>query len=202
MKPFSQPTVLFIDDDVNQLAAFRRTMHTQSFRVLTVDTFELARTALAQDRIDVVVCDEHLPGGSGSDFLTEIRTTHPATLRIMLSGQPSIGAVLQAINAGEIYRVLIKPCINEALIESVRQGIIHKQLMDRCRFILRMFRRQNDLLLKLAHDHPGLLDSEFASEPEIVAAADRGLSQELMLKEIDVEIERASGLHKAMPDSG
>ncbi len=200
----AKPTVLFVDDDTTLLAAITRTMRNEHIRVLAVESIELARAALSSDRIDVIVCDEHLPGASGSDFLAEIRKSHPSTLRMMLTGEATLGAVLQAINAGEVYRVLIKPCVNDVLVETVRQGIIHKQLMDRCRYILRMFRHQNDLLLRLERDHPGILDGEFFVEPEIVAASERSISQELMLEELNQEIERASGLHKAIPapDSG
>ncbi|MBA3708441.1 MAG: response regulator [Planctomycetes bacterium] len=155
MKPMKQ-TVLFVDDDPNLLAAIGRTMRHEPFRVLSAETIELARTAMAAERIDLVVCDEHLPGTSGSEFLSEIRQSHPSTLRVMLTGQATLGAVVHAINGGEVFRFLLKPCGNGELVETVRHALAHKLLMDNCRQALRMLKRQNRILQDLETQHPGI----------------------------------------------
>jgi two-component system, probable response regulator PhcQ len=189
-----QQTVLFVDDDPNLLAGISRTMRHEPFRVLCVESIEEARTTIGAERIDLVVCDEHLPGTSGSEFLSEIRQSHPATLRIMLTGQATLGAVVQAINGGEVFRFLLKPCGHGELVETVRLALAHKLLMDRCRQALRMLKRQNEVLIEIERQHPGLTQRARDLEP-LMEESDNSLSPEALLGEINAEIERSSGMH-------
>ena len=109
-KAIMTPNVLFIDNDVTLLTSIRLSMRQESFQVRCAESTDDARLVMASELIDLVVCDEPMPGTSGSEFLAELRQSYPRTVRIMLSGQSSVGAVVQAINAGEVFRFLLKPC--------------------------------------------------------------------------------------------
>jgi two-component system probable response regulator PhcQ len=192
--------VLFVDDDLALLEAMRRALRHERFQVMGVGTVEEARTVMATHALDVIVCDEGLHGTSGVEFLEEVRQSHPETMRLMLTGQISVGAAVQAINAAEVFRVLLKPCSKDALIETIHKALAHKAFLEQSRRSLAVFRQQNDLMQRLEQQHPGLIDQVANSDIGIVAAAvvSSG-SPETLVGEFEVEIARASGMHKALP---
>ncbi len=60
--------------------------------------------------IDVVISDHLMPGMTGLEFLSLVRDRYPHAIRIMLTGHADTSTALKAINEGEIYRFLTKPC--------------------------------------------------------------------------------------------
>jgi DNA-binding NtrC family response regulator len=190
--PAAQPTVLFIDDDGNLLDGLARSLRREPFAVACCVDLDAARARLEQGGVDVVVCDEHMPGVSGSDFLAEIRRAHPATVRIMLTGQGTVGAAVQAVNGGEIFRFLLKPCAHGELADTLHQALAHKRLMDRCRAALRLLQRHNALLETIARRWP-----EIAAEARAAASSAAAVAAEAdegeVAERIDVEIVRARG---------
>ncbi|MFN2464427.1 MAG: response regulator [Candidatus Dormibacteria bacterium] len=71
-------------------------------------------------RPTVVIMDSHLPGGSGAEAATRIRTSEPATAILFYSGDNSDSAISDAVNAGAAA-YLSKGSRPEKLIEAVRQ---------------------------------------------------------------------------------
>jgi two-component system probable response regulator PhcQ len=150
-------TVLFVDDDVNLLAGVLRTVRHEPYRALTAAGGEQALAMLAGEEVDVVVSDEQMPGMGGLELLTTVHQQHPGIVNIMLSGQASIGTVVRALNQGQIFRFLIKPCGTEELCANVRQALAHKLVLDRCRVLLPLFRRQAALLQAIERRAPEML---------------------------------------------
>ena len=91
---------------------------------------------LAGNDIDVVVSDERMPGMTGSQFLSEVRKQWPNTIRMILSGQADLEAAVRAINEGEVYRFLLKPCHPKDLQMTILQGLQHKKLVAQSRRLL------------------------------------------------------------------
>jgi len=193
-----QPVVLFIDDDPSFLAIIRRSMQQEHFRVCCAESTEAARNILAADPVDLVVCDEHMPGTSGSEFLAEIRQSHPDTIRMMLSGKATVGAVVQAINAGEVFRFLLKPCSQHDLVATIRQGLAHKAFMENCQQSLLLFRHQNDILQRIQQQAPELLELIRNHSPARNETLADSMPLETLTGEFKLEIERSSGLHVAI----
>jgi len=192
-------TVLFIDNDPLLLKSILVSMRHEHFRVLCVESTEDARLIMDRELIDLVVCDEHMPGTSGSEFLAEIRHSHPRTIRIMLSGQSTVGAVVQAINAGEVFRFLLKPCGHGELLETIRTGLAQQAFLDHCQESLRLFRHQNDLLQSLRESHPDLISAAELTAVAMPPATEDLRSTASLAGALACEIARASGLHRALP---
>jgi two-component system, probable response regulator PhcQ len=184
-------TVLFVDDDTSLLDGLRRTMRHEPFRVLCAESTDRAHAVLESERVDVVISDEHLPGASGSEFLADIRKSYPATFRIMLTGQATLGAAMHAINAGEIFRFLLKPCSHSDLVETINHALAQKQLMDHCRSALRILRRQTSLLNELEKHHPGITRERLPGEATSVFPAMEDAAPETLVDQIEAEIVRA-----------
>lgn len=116
-----QPTVLFIDDEPRILRAMQRLLRPHS-KVLVAESGLEALELLCLERVDVIVCDQRMPGMSGTEVLTEARRLSPRSMRILLTGYADLDAAMGALNQGHIYRYLNKPWTNEALIETVLEA--------------------------------------------------------------------------------
>ncbi|MGD8765549.1 MAG: response regulator, partial [Desulfobacteraceae bacterium] len=119
--------ILFVDDDTNLLAAFRRQLRKQ----FQIDTAEGGQQGLelvkANGPYAVIVSDFRMPLMDGIEFLSRIREIAPETVRIMLTGNADLQAAIQAVNEGNIFRFLTKPCSVDILGESLITGIENYQ---------------------------------------------------------------------------
>lgn len=115
--------ILFVDDDPVLLEAMER----QFGEHHGVETAGGGRAALdvfqRQRPFDVVVADQSMPGMTGVELLTTIRSLSPDTARILLTGDPDLQAVHDAVTDGVIFRVLAKPCTVDALQGVINAGI-------------------------------------------------------------------------------
>jgi DNA-binding NtrC family response regulator len=127
----SQPTVLFVDDDHLLLAAMTRALRHEPYRILTETSGEAALLVLANEEIDVLVSDRHMPGMSGTELLKLVRRRWPTLVTILLSGRTDLDALALAVNEGGIFRYLPKPCDHGRLAETLRQAVAHKAARDR-----------------------------------------------------------------------
>ncbi|HNI73819.1 MAG TPA: EAL domain-containing protein, partial [Accumulibacter sp.] len=103
------PTVLLVDDEPNVLAALRRLLRRDGYRVLTAESAETALVTLARETVHVIVSDQRMPSMDGIEFFSRIRILHPETVRLVLSGIAEVGVLTDAINKGAIYKYLNKP---------------------------------------------------------------------------------------------
>lgn len=115
--------ILLVDDDISILEAFHRNLR-REFSLEMAQGPEQAIQALeAHGPMAVIVSDMAMPGGSGADLLEEVRERWPDTVRIMLTGQHSLDTAVEAVNRGEVFRFLEKPCSHEALAHVLRMAL-------------------------------------------------------------------------------
>lgn len=116
--------VLLVDDEPSVTDALRRALRGRiPGTVLTATSAREALAILAREPVDVIVSDEQMPEMSGSELLSRVRTAHPRTVRIILTGQASFESAIRAINDAEIYRFLTKPCRTDDLIACIDSAI-------------------------------------------------------------------------------
>ena len=115
--------VLFVDDDPKILAAFQRQLR----KKMTIETVESGAAGLEVLRsggpFSVVVTDYCMPSMNGIEFLSRAREIAPETVRMLLTGSADLGTAIQAVNQGNIFRFLTKPCSPDNLLEAVQTGI-------------------------------------------------------------------------------
>lgn len=114
--------ILFLDDETNILKALSRLFRNAPVNVYTADRSEAALELLESESIQVVVSDQNMPGTCGVAFLQQVREQWPDVVRMMLTGYTEMNVAVQAINQGEIYRLITKPWNDEELIATVRQA--------------------------------------------------------------------------------
>lgn len=118
-----KPIVLFVDDERSVLDSLRLVLRKEPYQVMVADSAEAGMAILEKHDVAVVVSDERMPGVTGAVFLAQVRERFPKTVRIMLTGQATLEAVVHAINEGQIYRYLSKPIKNDDLTTSIRTAL-------------------------------------------------------------------------------
>jgi len=138
-----QHTVLFVDDEVNILKALERLLRNEPMEVLTASSPQDALELLDRSGAQVVVSDQRMPGMSGVDLLSAVRDRHGDVVRMMLTGFTEMDIAVEAINRGEIYRLITKPWNDEELKATLRQAFDHYDLKGEIKRLNQVTREQN-----------------------------------------------------------
>jgi len=139
----SDHTILFVDDEVNILKALRRLTRHEPWTVLCASRGVEALEALDKSPAQVVVSDQRMPEMSGVDLLQAVRDRHPDVVRMMLTGYTEMNVAVDAINRGEIYRLITKPWNDEELKATIRQAFDHYDLKREIKRLNQVTREQN-----------------------------------------------------------
>ncbi len=121
--------VLFVDDEPSILDGYKRMLR----REFEVDTAVGGLQGLAMIRdfgpYSVVISDMRMPGMNGAQFLAEARQSAPETIRMLLTGYTDLDAAKEAVNQGNIFRFLSKPCEKDTLVEAINAGFYQFRLL-------------------------------------------------------------------------
>ncbi len=136
-------TVLFVDDEVNILKAIQRLLRHEPMNVLTASRPHEALEMLERQPCQVVVSDQRMPEMSGVDLLSAVRERHSDIVRMMLTGYTEMNIAVEAINRGEIYRLITKPWNDDELKATLRQAFDHYDLKGEIKRLNQVTREQN-----------------------------------------------------------
>lgn len=120
-QPYAR-TLLYVDDEVNLLAAVTRSMRHKGCQVLAAASAAEAFEILATVEVGVILCDQRMPGMSGTEFLSRVKHMYPDVTRMVLSGYTDLQSVTDAVNHGAIFKFLTKPWDEDTLAGAVRDG--------------------------------------------------------------------------------
>lgn len=128
--------ILLVDDDPNILRGYKRQLR-KRFQIETAAGGQEALEAIAADGpFAVIVSDMQMPGMNGAQLLTTARQAAPGSVRIMLTGNADQKTAMDAVNNGNIFRFLTKPCSPEALTNALEAGIEQYRLITAERDLL------------------------------------------------------------------
>lgn len=121
--------ILLVDDEENILSAYKRTLRSK-FKVYTAQgAKEGLEVFEANKPFGVVVSDYNMPGMKGIEFLAKIRSISPETVRVILTGYADVNTAINAVNEGNIFRFLTKPCPKDQLIKAIYDSFQQYQLI-------------------------------------------------------------------------
>src|SRR2546426_663049 len=101
-------SILWVDDEIEGLAAHRRFLEEQGFTVASATHGDDALALLRRQPYSVVLLDEQMPGRRGLELLTEIRAIDPAMPVVMVTQSEGDGTWREAIGV-EVDDYLVKP---------------------------------------------------------------------------------------------
>lgn len=190
--------VLVVDDDANTLSGLARALHKESYMLLTADSAEQAAKHLESQRIDLIVCDQNMPGMSGIDFLAGVAKDYPDIIRIMLTGEPSLDTAMRAINEGKVYHFFTKPCNEIDLAVTIRHALQQKALIEKSRGLLEVTKSQSALIDKarITRRLKGIPRPSAGDEPDDQSSSQstEATDPNALLDEIEHEICRGRNL--------
>ncbi|MBN3896071.1 MAG: response regulator [Nostoc sp. NOS(2021)] len=101
--------ILVVDDEPDNLDLLYRTFR-RDFNVLKADSGVNALQVLAAEgEVAVIISDQRMPEMKGTEFLSKTVPQFPDTVRIILTGFTDIEDLVEAINAGQVYKYITKP---------------------------------------------------------------------------------------------
>jgi EAL domain-containing protein (putative c-di-GMP-specific phosphodiesterase class I)/ActR/RegA family two-component response regulator len=121
------PALLLLDDDVNVLRALARVFKRDGYRLLLANNTQEAFDMLACDAVGVIVSDQRMPDMEGVEFLRRTSALYPDTTRILLTGHPDSQTMVEAINAGAVFKFVTKPWDDVLLRECVAEAFRHER---------------------------------------------------------------------------
>ncbi len=147
--------MLFVDDEVNILKSLARLFRAEPLRVFTASSAAEALALLGSEPVQVVVSDQRMPGTTGVKLLAQVRERRPDVVRILLTGHTEIGVAIEAINHGEIFRLLTKPWNDDELRATVRQALADCAIRAEVARLNALTQAQNASLHELNHSLEG-----------------------------------------------
>ncbi|BAZ52374.1 adenylate cyclase carrying two-component hybrid sensor and regulator domains [Nostoc sp. NIES-4103] len=140
----SKPKILVVDDEPDNLDLLYRTFY-RDYKVLRATSGPAALDLLAQEgEVSVIISDQRMPIMSGTEFLSLTATQYPDIIRIILTGYTDVEDLVEAINAGKVFKYVTKPWEAEDLKAVVRQALdTHNVLKARTRELTRTLRQES-----------------------------------------------------------
>ena len=122
--------VLFVDDEINILAGFKRQLRKEFVMATALGPEEGLRTLKKRGPFAVVVSDLRMPVMDGIEFLANVRKMYPDTVRMVLRGHADLQTAIKAVNEGNVFRFLTKPCHPDTLSKVLTTGIQQYRLIN------------------------------------------------------------------------
>ncbi len=131
-----RPRILCLDDEPHVVEGIARTLR----KLYDVAGFTSGAEALAaleaEPDFAVVLSDMRMPGMNGAEFLAKARDVAPDATRMLLTGQTDLDAAIAAINEGQIFRFLTKPCPPPTLRGAMAAAVAQHRLVTGERVLL------------------------------------------------------------------
>ncbi|HYD82154.1 MAG TPA: EAL domain-containing protein [Paucimonas sp.] len=118
-------TILVVDDVEDVRTSLDLLLQEHGYQVLTASCSVEALAVLAKSEVGVVLADLRMPGGDGVGLLRQVRNLYPDITRMLLTGNADIGSLVDAINKGAIYKIVMKPWNIQTLVDDVRDAFAH-----------------------------------------------------------------------------
>lgn len=113
-----RPRILCVDDDRGVLEGLTDVLGLTFALRTTTSPIEALEVLKRDHGFAVVLSDLRMPEMPGSEFLRMARLSAPDTVRIVLTGHADVPAAVRAVNGGQLYRFLTKPCDSQELMRA------------------------------------------------------------------------------------
>jgi response regulator RpfG family c-di-GMP phosphodiesterase len=128
--------ILCVDDEVLVLEGLICNLR-RLYRVSTATSGQDGLALLdSNDPPAIVVSDMRMPEMDGAVFLSRVRERSPDTIRVLLTGHADIESAMAAVNHGQIFRFLTKPCPPPVFLSAINAAAEQYRLVTAERVLL------------------------------------------------------------------
>ena len=117
--------ILCVDDEPGIVRSIRRILKAEPVNVLIAASGPEALEILRKQSVSLILTDYRMPGMNGIEFLEQATPLCPDAFRMILTGYAEAHVLVDAVNRGQIYKILYKPFQEEDIKLTVRSGLEH-----------------------------------------------------------------------------
>lgn len=152
--------VLILDDEQSILDLCVRLFRNETYGAAVTKDYREALHIIETSDVKVVLSDNRMPGISGVDFLRLVKEKKPEAVRILFTGYADVQVAEDAINKGEVYRLLGKPFELQELRSLVHESIERVDLLRQNRSLLESLQKRNAELEELSSKLKDMYESQ------------------------------------------
>jgi response regulator RpfG family c-di-GMP phosphodiesterase len=120
--------IMIVDDEPANLRTLER-LFRPDYQVVTAPSGAEALALLEQHDIALLLSDQRMPAMTGVELMIKTVAIRPHMVKILLTGYTDVGALIDALNSGLVYRYLTKPWNNDELRLTVSRALEHYEMM-------------------------------------------------------------------------
>lgn len=121
--------ILVVDDDPLVRRSVERILTRASYEVATATNVDEAVRLANTIHLDGALVDYALAEEDGLTVLSRLRDIQPSCLRILMTGRTDFPMVVEAVNRGEVLRVVRKPFDSKGLLEILQAAFASAKRM-------------------------------------------------------------------------
>ncbi|MEW5741813.1 MAG: HD domain-containing phosphohydrolase [Myxococcota bacterium] len=137
---------LVVDDDVHITDVLTKVLRAMGFEVVAHTD---PREAAKETRFDLVVTDFMMPHLSGVELLRQLGAVNPDAVRVLITAANDFKVAMQAINDGQVFRLLAKPWGLADLRSAIEQSVAYYRVMQDNKRLTRELHERNSQLIQL-----------------------------------------------------
>lgn len=146
--------ILVVEDDENLRSVLRTAIERRGCEVAEAHDGAEALSHIGAREFDAAIVDYQLPPPDGLEVLRQLLALQPRCVRVLMSGALDLPVVMNAVNRGEVTRLIAKPFHLGTLF-----GALDEALAERARLEQVYTRTRADILVRERRD----LESCFSS---------------------------------------
>jgi response regulator RpfG family c-di-GMP phosphodiesterase len=123
--------ILLVDDEEIVLFALRETLRREGYEVVACSDPTQALKVLGEQSFALVMTDYQMPMVTGVELLAHARRLQPEASRVLVTASLNMDRIVEAVNVGEICRLVLKPWTREELLLAVRAAVERYEALTR-----------------------------------------------------------------------
>ncbi|HEY5233624.1 MAG TPA: HD domain-containing phosphohydrolase [Verrucomicrobiae bacterium] len=141
--------ILVVDDDPEQVSVLQETLRRAGYDAVGFVDPALALEEIKRRKFSVIISDQRMPRLSGLELLEHARQIQPDATRILITAVLELDLVIEAINKGGLFRLVVKPWLREEFLVTVKNGVQRHELICQNEQLQAATQSMNEQLVEL-----------------------------------------------------
>lgn len=190
-------SILLVDDDIHLAESMADWLRELSHQVQTAQSLAEAEHCLGQTRFDLVITDLRLGDEDGFNLIGPIRSKHPETAVLVMTGYATPNTAVEAVRAGA-FDLLTKPLIDQELTLAIQRAVSQREITQENEQLRRQLDQRSGLENILSHDYRmmkifDMIDSVADARASVLITGENGTGKSMIARAIHARSNRRNG---------
>jgi EAL domain-containing protein (putative c-di-GMP-specific phosphodiesterase class I) len=122
--------ILVVDDDAGIRRMLQFVLQRSGHNVEQAQDGAEALRKAVKGQYDAAVVDFRMPPPDGLELLSQLRNLQPRCVRVLMSGTLDVPVVMEAVNRGEVSRVIQKPFRRQTIVSALEEAIAARRRLE------------------------------------------------------------------------